>query len=97
MMRKSTLAITVLLLAVHVMTAASARAQTGQMLDEYGGSPKSIAMGQAFTGIADDFSAAYYNPAGLTQTKGVVEMSLGMSLSDRKGTYSISAVAFCFA
>ncbi len=30
-------------------------------------SPKAIAMGNAFSAIADDFSAAYYNPAGLGQ------------------------------
>lgn len=93
-MRKSTLAITLLLLAVHVMTTASARAQTGQLLDEYGGSPKSIAMGQAFTGIADDFSAAYYNPAGLTQTKGVVEMSMGIFYAKQNATADIEYVPF---
>lgn len=93
-MRKPTLAIAVLLLAVHVMVAAGARAQTGQMLDEYGGSPKSIAMGQAFTGIADDFSAAYYNPAGLTQTKGVVEMSMGIFYAKQNATADIEYVPF---
>jgi len=93
-MRKSTLAITLLLLAVHVMTAPSTRAQTGQPLDEYGASPKSIAMGQAFTGIADDFSAAYYNPAGLTQTKGVVEMSLGIFYAKQNATAFIEDVPF---
>ena len=77
-MRKK-VAVRLLLVSVGLLVAARAYGQTGQMLDEYGGSPKSIAMGQAFTGIADDFSAAYYNPAGLTQTKGVVEMSMGIS------------------
>ena len=67
-----------LLLSVSLLVTGKVYAQTGQMLDEYGASPKSIAMGQAFTAIADDFSAAYYNPAGLAQTKGVVEMSLGL-------------------
>jgi len=33
----------------------------------YGMSPRTIAMGKAFTGLADDQEAAYYNPAGLTQ------------------------------
>ena len=91
-MRKSI--ITVLLLTVHVMIAAVARAQTGQMLDEYGASAKSIAMGQAFTAIADDFSAAYYNPAGLTQTKGVVEMSLGAFYAQQNATADIEYVPF---
>lgn len=30
-------------------------------------SPKGIALGNAFSAIADDFSAAYFNPAGLAQ------------------------------
>jgi hypothetical protein len=34
-----------LLVSVGLLVAARAYAQTGQMLDEYGGSPKSIAMG----------------------------------------------------
>ncbi len=45
--------------------ASAARAQTGLVLDETGASARSGAMGQAFTGIADDSAAAYYNPAGL--------------------------------
>ena len=57
------------LTSVHVLCTTQARAQTSQFLDEFGASCKSIAMGQAFTAVADDFSAAYYNPAGLTQVK----------------------------
>ncbi len=75
-----------LLVSVGLLVAARAYGQTGQMLDEYGASPKSIAMGQAFTAIADDFSAAYYNPAGLTQTKGVVEMSMGAFYAQQNAT-----------
>lgn len=33
----------------------------------YGMTPRTIAMGKAFTGLADDQEAIYYNPAGLTQ------------------------------
>ena len=54
-----------------------AHAQTGQFLDDFGASPKSIGMGQAFTAVADDFSAAYYNPAGLSQIKNSFEFTLG--------------------
>ncbi len=36
----------------------------------FGLSPKAIGMGNAFTSIADDFSACYYNPAGLGQHAG---------------------------
>lgn len=33
----------------------------------YGMTPRTIAMGKAFTGLANDQEAIYYNPAGLTQ------------------------------
>jgi len=42
----------------------------------FGFGPKAIGMGQAFSAIADDFSAAWYNPAGMTQNKGI-ELGLG--------------------
>jgi len=45
--------------------------------DEFGAGFKAPAMGQAFTGVADDYSAAYYNPAGLTQIKGIFEGTAG--------------------
>jgi len=47
---------------------------------------KALAMGGAFVGLADDFSAVYWNPAGLTQMK---TTSLGVYLTDviPKGTY----------
>lgn len=54
-----------------------ASAQTGIFFDEFGASIKATAMGQAFTAVADDYSAAYYNPAGLTQTRGIFEGTAG--------------------
>ena len=40
-------------------------------LAETGGlGARATAMGGAFTAVADDFSAAYYNPAGLAQIEG---------------------------
>jgi len=33
--------------------------------------PRASAMGGAFIGLADDYSAVYWNPAGITQIKGV--------------------------
>ena len=83
-----------LLLVLWLLAAGNAHAQTGQMLDEFGASPKSIAMGQAFTAIADDFSAAYYNPAGLTQTKGIMEMSLGLFYAKPSAKAVIEYVPF---
>ncbi len=38
--------------------------------DTYGLGIRAIALGGAFTAVADDFSAAHYNPAGLSQMKG---------------------------
>src|SRR6266481_2997420 len=43
---------------------------TGGQVDEflsYGAGARSIAMGSAFVGVADDASATYWNPAGLSQ------------------------------
>jgi|GEM_PF-4368898 len=40
--------------------------QPGSML-EYGASARAMAMGRAHTGLADDASAPYWNPAGLSQ------------------------------
>ena len=35
----------------------------------FGLSPRAIGMGNAYSAVADDFSATYYNPAGLAQIK----------------------------
>jgi hypothetical protein len=37
---------------------------------------RAVGMGEAFTGLADDASAAYWNPAGLTQLKGIELLSM---------------------
>jgi len=55
------------LAAILLSTPAPALGQTGQFLDEFGAGVRAMAMGQAFTAVADDYSAAYYNPAGLTR------------------------------
>jgi long-subunit fatty acid transport protein len=51
--------------------------QTGSFFDEFGAGLKAAAMGQAFTAVADDPSAAYYNPAGLTRIGGIFENTCG--------------------
>ena len=87
-------AVKYLLFALSILAAGEAHAQTGQMLDEYGASPKSTAMGQAFTAVANDFSAAYYNPAGLTQIEGIVEMSMGLFYAQQNATAAIEYVPY---
>jgi len=69
----------VLLLAALLLPVLSgeARAQTGFFFDEFGAGYKAAAMGQAFTAVADDYSACYYNPAGLTQIRGIFENASG--------------------
>jgi hypothetical protein len=48
----------------------------------YGMSPRTIAMGKTFTGLADDQEAVYYNPAGLAQ---LLSHNLKMSYVDLWG------------
>jgi len=50
------------------------------MVDVYGWGSRATAMGGAFTALADDFSAVYYNPAGLMYPR-----SLEEPVPDRKG------------
>jgi long-chain fatty acid transport protein len=50
-------------------------------LDAYGFGARAIALGGAFTGLADDFSATYYNPAGLAQGDDL-RLELGYLFSD---------------
>lgn len=54
----------VLLLLLAVV---SVGAQSIQIFDEYGVGPRDVAMGGSYVGVADDFAAAFYNAAGLTQ------------------------------
>jgi len=75
--------------ALVLLTAAGsrpARAQTGIPFDEYGAGARSTAMGQAFTGIADDPSAAYYNPAGLAWAQ--VQTSIGIRYAKPETSYT---------
>ena len=48
----------------------------GNPFDNFGLGSRSAAMAGAMTAVADDFSAALYNPAGLVET-GRMEISLG--------------------
>ena len=68
-----------LLIALTSLTLAPSpsSAQTGLFFDEFGVGPASIGMGQAMTAVADDYSAAYYNPAGLVQATDPLAVTLG--------------------
>ncbi len=57
--------------------------------ETYGVSIRSMALGQAFTAIADDYSATYHNPAGLAQ-KDETNVSFGLiqPLHSLKVTFS---------
>ncbi len=50
---------------------------------------RAISMGGAFVGLADDYSAVFWNPAGLTQLKGS-NISLSASFIIPKGSYQYS-------
>ncbi len=51
---------------VESVYATSTGGQVGQFMS-YGAGARSMAMGAAFVGVADDASATYWNPAGLSQ------------------------------
>ena len=53
----------ILLLASNAYT----KGEAGAQFLKIGAGARACAMGEAFTGIADDPSAIYWNPAGLTQ------------------------------
>jgi len=91
-------AVVVCVLGATVLSGPSALAQdkvgtTGAQFLEIGVSPRADALGGAFTSIADDVSAVYYNPAGLVQLESRQAM---VSLIDYPAdiSYSFAAVAF---
>jgi len=47
----------------------------------FGVGARSLGMGNAYTGVASDFSAIYWNPAGLAQAK-LAEFSVGLSYNN---------------
>ncbi|HEX7320364.1 MAG TPA: PorV/PorQ family protein [bacterium] len=107
--KRSDTAVLFLLLTVFLLTSV-ANAQDGGIAGaflNYGVSPRTLAMGKAFTGLADDQEATYYNPAGLAQLYSHnVKMSylelwggrleyLGYALPTRRvGTIGISVLNF---
>ena len=82
MKRKSSwIAIALLML----ITATAAMASNGTQIGTIGG--RSTAMGSAFRGLSDDWSAVFFNPAGLTQ---LGKLTVGASLGTitPRGSYT---------
>ncbi|MEO7424393.1 MAG: outer membrane protein transport protein [Fibrobacteria bacterium] len=53
---------------------------------------RAIAMGEAFTAVADDYSALYYNPAGMTQlTRSEVGVNLGYGMFRNDASFADGA------
>jgi long-chain fatty acid transport protein len=73
-------------LAISVLMIAMSLGLYSNGLNLNGNGSKAIAMGGAFIGLADDYSAVFWNPAGLTQMK---ETQLSFFFTDiiPKGTY----------
>ncbi len=68
-----------LFLLISINTNAQYANETSELLDnQYGFGARSIGMGSAYTGVADDYSAIYWNPAGLAQIK-KMEIYAGLS------------------
>lgn len=53
---------------------------------------RALSMGEAFTGVADDYSALYYNPAGLTQLR-KSELGINLDYSMRINNASLGGAA----
>jgi hypothetical protein len=59
----------------------------------FGAGARPLGMGKTFVGVADDASAAYWNPAGLVQVKSGEIVALYASLYEQTG-YSFAGYAF---
>jgi len=63
---------------LSVLLLARPHVSVANPLETYGFGSRAISMGGAYSAVADDFSAAYYNPAGLPQI-GQVSVGVGMN------------------
>ena len=85
------ISLAVVLLALPFVTAqGAAEDSTSGSIFNFGTDAKSLAMGGAFVAVADNYSATYWNPAGLTQFSGV--QLGGMNLQP----YGIGGLNFSF-
>lgn len=58
------------ILAVCCLSAAPAQAQMAQLFEDFGVGPRDSAMGNTGAATANDYSAAFYNPAALVRARG---------------------------
>lgn len=80
-MTKTSKLLVLMALALALITTPIVVAQGAGSMFKFGTDAKSLAMGGAFVAVADNYSATYWNPAGLGQVKG---FNLGgMSLTPR--------------
>lgn len=77
----ATLALATLAFAPKAEAASGNGGVAGQLL-RYGSSARSLALGDAFVGLADDVSTAYWNPAGLEQLRTAEVTGLHAELLD---------------
>ncbi len=63
------IAILLILILFQNPTASQDKGTTGATFLKLGAGARAIGMGSAFTGLSDDASAIYWNPAGLGFTK----------------------------
>jgi hypothetical protein len=58
-------------LVICLVTASAAFAQMPQLFEDFGVGPRDVGMGNTGTASANDFSAAFYNPAALVRATGL--------------------------
>lgn len=68
------------LIAVLLLTSAAATARADNM-EEFGFGPRAQAMGGAYTALASDYTATYYNPGGLIYSRHL-NLSFGFTFAD---------------
>ncbi|MCS7184786.1 MAG: PorV/PorQ family protein [bacterium] len=77
---------------VKSMLAQGAGGQAGQFLS-WGAGARSLGMGRAYTSIADDSTAVYWNPAGLGQLERREFLALQADLPDKESKYQFVSLA----